>query len=188
MTQPNFIRRPDLPFRGDRDYLQSATLFDDILQWGGGRPRNIDFTFHKKTDRQVGYGAAPQDESQLVAKWRDDDKVVFVVECDDPISLREGYDEKALVDRFSFGPDGVVVPTDIGDFSPMEAIVAAFKALLHRTVVPHKPKLVFVRVRLKSVPELPLEVRFSRRIGEFYQGEIRANAHSVGQIFFGEWR
>jgi hypothetical protein len=189
MTQPNMILRPDLPFRGDRDYLQSATLFDDILQWRDVSPRNIDFTFHKKTDRQVGYGAvAPQDDSSLVASWRDDDRRIFVVESDAPITLREGYDEQALVDRFSFGPDGVAVPTNVGDFSPMEAIVAAFKALLHRTVVPHKPKLVFVRVRLQSVPALPLEVRFSRRIGEFYQGEIRADAHPVGQIFFGEWR
>lgn len=189
MTPPQMILRPDLPFRGDRNYLQSATLFDDVLEWSGGRPRNIDFVFHKKTDRQVGYEtSAPAEDSRLVAKWRDDDKVIFVVESDKPITLREGYDEQALVDRFAFNPDGVAVPADIGDFSVMEAIVAAFKALLHRTVTPHKPKLVFVRVRLQSAPELPLEVRFSRRIGEFYQGDIRAGARPVGQIFFGEWR
>jgi hypothetical protein len=189
MTSPPMSLRPHMPFRGDRNYLQSATLFDDILQWGGGRPRNIDFTFHRRTDRQVGYSStAPQEESRLVARWRDDDKLVFVIEGDNPITSREAYDEQALVDRFSFGPDGVIVPADIGDFSLMEAIVAAFKALLHRTVVPHKPKLVFVRVRLQSVPELPLEIRFCRRIGEFYQGEVRAGARSVGHIFFGEWR
>ena len=118
----------------------------------------------------------------------DADKSIFVVESDQPITQRVGYDEQSLVDRFTFGPDGVAIPAQIGDFSVMEAIVAAFKALLHRTVVPHKPKLVFVRVRLQTVPRLPLEVRFNRRIGEFYQGDIRADGRSVGQIFFGEWR
>ena len=183
------ILRPHLPFRGDRNYLQSATLFDDMLDWGGGMPRNIDLTFHRKTDRQVGYETTPpQHDAALVATWRDDDKSIYVVESDQPITSRVGYDEQALVDCFAFGPDGVTVPVDIGDFTVMEAIVAAFKALLHRTVVPHKPKLVFVRVRLQSVPALPLEVRFNRRIGEFYQGDIRTGERTVGQIFFGEWR
>jgi len=189
MTPSQTILRPHLPFRGDRNYLQSATLFDDMLAWGGGNPRNIDLVFHRKTERQVGYDTSPPaDDALLVATWRDADKSIFVVESDQPITQRVAYDEQSLVDRFEFGPDGVVVPADIGDFTVMEAIVAAFKALLHRTVVPHKPKLVFVRVRLQSVPQLPLEVRFSRRIGEFYQGDIRADGRAVGQIFFGEWR
>lgn len=189
MTPSQMILRPHLPFRGDRNYLQSATLFDDLLEWGGGEPRNIDLTFHRKTDRQVGYQTSPPaDDALLVATWRDADKSLFVVESDQPITQRVDYDEPALVDRFTFGPEGVVVPADIGEFTVMEAIVAAFKALLHRTVVPHKPKLVFVRVRLQSVPQLPLEVRFSRRIGEFYQGDIRVDGRAAGQIFFGEWR
>jgi len=183
------IPRPHLPFRGDRNYLQSATLFDDLLAWGGGNPRNIDLTFHRKTERQIGYETStPGEGATVVATWRDAGKSIFVVESDQPITQRVAYDEQSLVDRFEFGPDGVVVPTDIGDFTVMEAIVAAFKALLHRTVVPHKPKLTFVRVRLESVPHLPLEVRFSRRIGEFYQGEIRVDGRVAGQIFFGEWR
>jgi hypothetical protein len=188
MTPSQMILRPHLPFRGDRNYLQSATLFDDMLAWGGGNPRNIDLVFHRKTERQVGYDTSPPaDDAVLVATWRDADKSIFVVESDQPITQRVAYDEQSLVDRFEFGPDGVVVP-DIGDFTVMEAIVAAFKALLHRTVVRHNPKLTFVRVRLQSVPQLPLAVRFSRRIGEFYQGDIRADERAVGQIFFGEWR
>ena len=183
------ILRPHLPFRGDRNYLQSATLFDDLLAWRGGNPRNIDLTFHRKTERQIGYEtSAPEDGATVVATWRDADRSVFVVEGDEPITQRVAYDEQSLVDRFTFGPDGVTVPARIGDFTVIEAIVAAFKALLHRTVVQHKPKLTFVRIRLESVPELPLQVRFSRRIGEFYQGEIRLDGRTVGQIFFGEWR
>jgi hypothetical protein len=183
------ILRPELPFRGDRNYLQSATLFDDLLAMEGAAPDAIDFTFHKKTDRQVGYQPVPpEDGGRLVATWRDGGTPVFVVESEQPITLREPYDEPALVARFAFDEAGVRVPADIGGFTAMEAIVAAFNALMHRTVVPHKPKLVFVRVRLRGAPSLPLEVRFNRRIGEFYQGDILVDGRSNGQIFFGEWR
>jgi hypothetical protein len=185
------ILRPDLPFRGDRDYLQSATLFDDLVQWqpAPSPARAIDFTFHKKTDRQVGYqDNAPADQSALVATWRENGTAVFVVEGEQPIILREPYDEPALVARFCFGEAGVDVPADIGSFTPMEAVVAAFKALLHRTVVPSRPKLVFVRIRLRAPLSLPLRVRFDRCIGEFYQGSISSDAGDIGQIFFGEWR
>jgi hypothetical protein len=189
MTPPQMILRPHLPFRGDRNYLQSATLFDDMLAWGGGNPRNIDLVFHRKTERQVGYDTSPPaDDALLVATWRDADKAIFVVESDQPITQRVAYDEQSLSTGSSSVPTASWCPPTSAISPVMEAIVAAFKALLHRTVVPHKPKLVFVRVRLQSVPQLPLEVRFSRRIGEFYQGDIRADGRAVGQIFFGEWR
>lgn len=181
-------RDRDLHFRGGRDYLQSATLFDDLAECLPADAGGVDFSFKKKTDRQVRYQSdAPTDESTLVATWRDERRAVYVVEREDAISDRREYDEASLVARFSFRPDGVFVPDDIEGYSVMEAAVAAFKALLHRTVATHKPKVVFVRVRLRSMPKLPLEVRFSRRIGEFYQGDIIAGGQPVGQIFFGEW-
>ncbi|MGH8084257.1 MAG: hypothetical protein ACREPV_03170 [Lysobacter sp.] len=179
----------DLPFRGGRNYLQSATLFDDILLLRGDAVTAVDFKFNKKTDRQVHYQSVPpESESTLVAIWRDSAATVYVVEREQEIVESVPYDEETLVDGFSFKATGVEVPRDIGGFTTMEAIVAAFKALLHRTVVTHKPKVVFVRARLSLLPGLPVEVRYSRRIGEFYQGEICSKGKAVGQIFFGEWK
>ena len=34
------------------------------------------------------------------------------------------------------------------------------------------------------VPQLPLEIRFGRRIGEFYQGDLSRAGKPAGQIFF----
>lgn len=179
----------DLPFRGARNYLQSATLFDDILLLRGDSVKSVDFRFNKKTARQVRYQSVPpENESASVAVWRDSEATVFVVERDEEIGESVPYDEEALVDRFVFTAAGVEVPSEIGEYTVMEAIVAGFKALLHRTVVTHKPKVVFVRARLSELPALPLEVRYTRRIGEFYQGEICASGKNVGQIFFGEWK
>lgn len=179
----------DLPFRGSRNYLQSATLFDDILLLRGDAVRSVDFKFNKKTDRQVHYQSAPPEiESTSVAIWRDSEATIYVVEREQEIVESVPYDEEALVDRFAFKSTGVELPQDIGDYTMMEAIVAAFKALLHRTVVTDKPKVVFVRARLSQLPDFPVEVRYSRRIGEFYQGEIFSRSKAVGQIFFGEWK
>lgn len=179
----------ELPFRGSRNYLQSATLFDDILLLRGDGVQAVDFKFNKKTDRHVHYQSAPpENESELVAVWHDSEATIFVVERDETIVESVPYDEEALVGRFVFTPNGVELPCEIGQYTTMEAIVAGFKALLHRTVVTHKPKVVFVRARLSQLPDLPVEVRYSRRIGEFYQGEIRTNGKIAGQIFFGEWK
>lgn len=184
----NLDRR--LQLRGSRDYLQSATLFDDILALRGSAVRDVDFVFHRKTGRQVAYRSEPPADGTLpVAVWRDAEATIHVLERDEVITESLTYDEPALVATFDFHPGGdVVIPPRIGGFTVMEAIVAAYKALLHRTVATHKPKVVFVRARLSRLPDLPVTVRHGRRIGEFYQGEILAGGARVGQIFFGEWK
>ena len=179
----------DLPFRGARNYLQSATLFDDILLLRGTGVTAVDFKFNKKTDRNVRYQTVPpENESALVAVWRDSKTTIFVVERDQGIAESVPYDEETLVAGFEFRAAGVELPRPMEGYTTMESIVAGFKALLHRTVVIHKPKVVFVRTRLSHLPDFPVEVRYSRRIGEFYQGDIYASGETVGQIFFGEWK
>lgn len=179
----------NLSFKGERNYLHSTTLFDDITETIAGDLSNIDFTFNKKSDRQVRYQSMPPaDRSKLVALWRNDAQTVFIVEREEAISLRVPYDEERLVQRFLFDGASVNVPADLGEFSAIEAVVAAFKELLHRDVVVHKPKVAFARIRLHSKPVLPLKLCYVRRIGEFYEGKILSNDDPVGRIFFGEWR
>ena len=181
-----------LCFKGSRQYLHSTTLFDDIVLLRGPDVAGIDFTFKHKTGRQVSYVPAGQFDPAAgaveVASWRDGRGEIRVVERDAAIDCRTDYDEDALARSFAYEAERVTLPAQIGGHSVIEAIVAAFKALLQRTVAGPESKLAFVRIRLSAVPQLPLEVRFSRRIGEFYQGDIRVDGRAVGQIFFGEWR
>lgn len=179
----------EMSFKGGRDYLHSTTLFDDLLQLLGAPGGAIDFKFDKRTGRQVSYQTEqPVPGQVLVASWRDPRGTTFVVERDAAIVRSVAYDEDGLAQRFVFSTDSVALPGDVGGHSMIEAVVAGFKALLQRTVAGKSSKLAFVRLRLQSLPEVPLEIRFARRIGEFYQGDIRADGALVGQIFFGEWR
>lgn len=179
----------ELTFKGSRTYLHSTTVFDDLLRLQGEPAGALDFRFDRRTDRQVRYQSDPPPAGGQVASWHDaaGGATIYVVEGDEPITRAVPYDEDGLASRLTFADRHVELPAHIDDYSLIEAIVAGYKALLLRTVAPGA-RLAFVRLRLSRMPALPLEIHFSRRIGEFFQGDIRADGQPVGQIFFGEWR
>ncbi|WP_166209748.1 hypothetical protein [Cognatiluteimonas telluris] len=181
-----------LCFKGARQYLHSTTLFDDLLAVRGEAAGPIDFRFEHKTAHQVRYleGDAPDTggDAVQVASWRDARGQVRVVEREALIDCRTGYDEDGLARSFACDGNVMAIPAEVGEHSAIEAIVAGFKALLLRTVAGPGAKLAFVRIRLAAAPRLPLQVRYNRRIGEFYQGDLVSADGIIGQIFFGEWR
>lgn len=179
----------ELAFKGGRTYLHSTTLFDDIVALRGPGVGGIDFRFNHRTGHQVCYQSAPPVGEQVgVGIWRDSLGELHIVERDAAITQREAYDEDGLAAMFAFDGQRVALPAEVGGRSPVEAVVAGFKALLLRTVADADARLAFVRLRLPEVPRLPLDIRFSRRIGEFYQGDLSRAGKPAGQIFFGEWR
>ena len=175
-------------FRGDRRYLQSATLFDDLISRRGPDARDIDFRFARKTAKQVSYlDGKPDAADVLVAEWSDACGHVYVVERDESIDRSEPYDEAALVARLSVTGRDVDVPPDIGSYSRIDAMVAAFKHLLQRVYPDVARKYVFVRIRLARMPQGPVRIHYARDIGRFFQGDILEEGTAVGQIFFGIW-
>jgi hypothetical protein len=173
------------PFRGGRDYLHSTSVFNDLLELRSPHATRIDMKFHRRTDRQVSYvdelsGADP------VAEWSDSGGKLFIVERDERIAEREPYDEDGLAARFEMEGRIVRIPADILPFTRFEALVAGFKRLL-QSVHGGKRKYAFVRVRLDHCPDAAMEIRYSRDIGAFFQGDISADGNPVGQIFFGAW-
>jgi hypothetical protein len=176
-------------FRGDRRYLQSASLFDDLIRFRGAQAQEIDFRFSHKTDNQVSYVDARPDEGQrVIAEWSDAGGRLFAVERNEPITESLPYDEPALVRLLRIDGRTVHIPADIGLFSRIEALVAAFKHLLLTTYPDVRRKYVFVRIRLKHEPTGATDITYSRDIGAFFQGDIRENGEPVGQIFFGTWQ
>lgn len=176
-------------FRGDRQYLQSASLFDDLIRFRGPHARDIDFRFSHKTDKQVSYlDARPEAGERVIAEWSDAGGRLFAVERDEPIYESRPYDEPALVRLLRVDGRTVHVPADIGAFTRIEALVAAFKHLLLSTYPDIRRKYVFVRIRLKHEPQGASEITYARDIGTFFQGDIRENGEMVGQIFFGIWQ
>lgn len=175
----------DFSFRGSRDYLHSTSVFNDLLELRRPHATRIDMRFHRRTDRQVSYvdelsGAEP------VAEWSDNGGKLFIVERDECITEREPYDEDGLAAGFEIEGRTMKIPASIAPFTRFEALVAGFKRLL-QSVHQDSRKYAFVRVRLAHCLDSAMEIRYSRDIGSFFQGDISAEGNPVGQIFFGVW-
>lgn len=172
-------------FRGTRDYLHSTTLFNDLLRVRGEHATRIDMKFHRRTGRQVSFtDELPNGEP--VAEWSDSGGRLFIVEREERITERAPYDEDGLAAQFEIEGRIVRIPADLGAFTRIEALVAGFKRLL-QSVHPDKRRYAFVRIRLDRCPESALEIRYSRDIGAFHQGDISEAGKLMGQIFFGVW-
>lgn len=180
---------PDFVFRGSRNYLHSTTLMNELLRLRGGAPGGFDFRFDRRTDRQVRFqDHAPAEGEVLVGTWRDASGTVHILERHQRIERAEPYDEDALGGRLEFSGNVVDLPAGLPGYTPVEAIVAAFKALLRRGPAGADAKVAFVRLACNEAPALPLRITFSRRLGDFFQGDIEASGKPLGRIHFGEWR
>lgn len=176
-------------FKAKRDYLHSTSLFDDLVAFRGPSARRIDFRFSRRTDRQVSYiDTRPDEADVVVAEWSDAGGRLYVVEREEAIVGAAAYDEAALVSRLTVQGRTVEVPADLGEFSRIDAMVAAFKHLLQQcSPLDGERKHAFVRIRLDHVPEGPTSITYARDLGAFYQGDIRENGALLGHIFFGIW-
>jgi hypothetical protein len=176
-------------FKAKRDYLHSTSLFDDLVAHRGDLARQIDFRFSHKTDRQVSYlDTRPSPQDVLVAEWSDAGGQLYVVERNEAIREAVPYDEAALVSRFRINGRTVEIPAELGPFTRIDALVAAFKHLLQQvSPLEGGRKHAFVRIRLARVPQGATSITYARDIGTFSQGDIREDGKLLGQIFFGVW-
>jgi len=174
-------------FRGNRNYLHSASVINDLLSLRGENVRNIDLKFHRKTLHQVSYTDESQSAVDPVAEWSDAQGKLYLVEREERISEREPYDEQGLVGLLEADGKTVRIPAQTPNFTRADAIVAAFKHLLQTVYPDVERKYVFVRIRMDYCPSGAMEIRYVRDIGAFFQGDISEDRKAVGQIFFGVW-
>jgi hypothetical protein len=78
----------EFQFRGDRNYLHSAAVFDDLLKLRGADATKIDLKFHRRTVQQVTYTDDPEAAGRAVAEWSDSGGKLYIVEREDGISNR----------------------------------------------------------------------------------------------------
>lgn len=179
----------EFSFRGERTYLHSTSILNDMIELRNGAATGFDFRFDRKTAAQVRYqDVAPREGGRLVGIWSDEEGTVYIVERGVRIVDSQPYDEDGLASMFEIANGAVCVPGDLGDYTVTDAVVAAFKALLHAGAAGSAARLAFVRMRCARLPELPLRIDYSRKIGGFYQGDIHDNAGACGHIYFGEWK
>jgi len=180
----------DFHFKGSRDYIQSASVFDFIVANLDTPPRDVNFVFNNRTGNQllVSERRLPEEKHRLIGTWQDSERALYIHESDRPVTQREPYDEAPIVARCEIRSSTIHTAFPISGYSFIECCVAAYKHLLHQLFPERKTKYVFVRIALRELPSTDFEVRYTRKLASsFYQGDISSGGRLVGRIFYGEW-
>ncbi len=182
-----------LPFLGNRDYIQGATLFDNLIQYVP-EPASIIFniTGFIRSDRvKISDQKDKNENSQsAVLKWFTDEESgnIFVNKLETSgqerrIESDEGVIQKRM--KFSERRAHFIGPSQ---FSFMSTVVFANKALIrHCQNDDEQGKLIFVRADLIKIPrsiqtfELKLD-HVTRK--NMYLTQILSGKEVIGDIYF----
>ena len=176
-------------FKGDRTYLQSADIFNEIVAHTGAM-RGLSLSFRHLLSHGLDAidAGSCDDPSSFPARFRGDGvkgKIDLVIsETGRTISERIPYDEEAVVQDSEIAGFSISSRSG-GDASLMERIVALNKRLIHQTLKPGK-KLLFTNVILTELlpPDAPLTLTLDAHLGSRL---FRSSIHSgvkIGEIAF----
>lgn len=176
-------------FKGERTYIQSGNIFDDILAKSlTVSPTHIDFKLSRIT-KKMWYLVTDKNlfsADSIIGQYKDDTTELFILESDQDVSERQPYDEDGLIRDLGIDTNKAKVPDGLIGFSFIEKANAAFKTLLKQSVCPEKRiHYVFVRLTLDHIPADGFTIRYRRTIAEkFYEGEIIEFEVVIGNIYF----
>lgn len=181
--------KSDFAIKGQRDYLSGSIVLDFILQKMRSEPRDLEIVFYKKTLNNCLFsGEAPGPDAVPVARYRDREGTVHVLETPEVIQKRMDYPEERMVAACRFYGDQAEVPAAIGQFSFIEKLVAAYKHMLQQMHAGEKHKFIFVQLKMQRLPTGAFTVRHERRLGNgFFQAAVLDAGVRVGTVFFNEW-
>lgn len=176
-------------FRGERDYLHSASLFDFIVTEyasKAGAPGGIDFIFMKKSKHVCRVETVIFESEALVASYKDDHGQYYIYETEDLISKKVSYREPCLGEDFSIKGETSYVSLIDGRDSFIDLSIAAYKELLTLLFPQNNKKYIFARIQLTYIPTTSFEISYKRKISKrFFEGEITVDGAAVGLIYFG---
>jgi len=145
----------ELKFKGGRDYLQGADIFNETLAWLGSQGkeiRDIDFAFHRLAAHQIEavLGDSEGIEPAAVCSFTSNGvrERVSLVETDQVVAERYPYPEGEIVREMEFDiEDRLGVLRGTTTYSDIEVWVAMTKALHYKVFPQLKGKWLFVRGR-----------------------------------------
>ena len=190
-----------VPYRGDRDYVHGTTLFgllsDHCLVPGASA---LDFRVNRRIDSNAFFlhedltaAEALRHPCSLAYEAGGTVRACAVEEapCGDA-SMRQPYDEEALVAAARFIPQGQSVAYELESGTPfIDALVALNKALLKRhSPLPAGSQFVFTRLELPAPPPTAgrLEIAFWRSLGgAHFISRLQVDGSPSGRIHFSSW-
>ena len=181
--------KSDFAIKGQRDYLSGSIVFDFIMDRLRRDPHDMDMVFYKKTLNNCLFTSeTPGPDAVPVARYRDRDGTVHVLELPETITRRVDYPEERMVTACRFEGLEAHVPAVIDHFSFIEKLVAAYKQMLQTMHAGEKHKFIFVQLKLKQIPAGGFTVRHERKLGNgFFQAAVLDDSGRLGTVFFNEW-
>lgn len=168
-----------LRFKGARTYVQGPDIHDamcDALTGRGIVLEKVDLVCHRLVTTNVTVREIPAEESPsegVHAVFRFNGRTLVVAENGEPITLRELYDEPALVAQMELDATTrrIAIAPPSG-FSNAELVVSLNKELLTRCFPEAKGKWLFTRLQLPQ----------SFRQSQFARIEVQFLGHSNFRI------
>lgn len=181
--------KSDFAIKGQRDYLSGSIVFDFIMDKLRRDPRGLDVVFYKKTVNNCLFTTgALEPDSVPVARYRDQEGTVHVLETPEVIQRRVDYPEEKIVAACRFHGAEAEVPAEVAGFSFIEKLVAAYKQMLQTMHAGEKHKFIFVQLKLQRIPTGAFTVHHERRLGNgFFQAAVLEGQERLGTVFFNEW-
>ena len=181
--------KSDFAIKGQRDYLSGSIVLDFIFERMRRDPQRPEIVFYKKTLNNLLFTEdAPPEGAVPVAKYRDAQGTIHVLETPEVIQRRVDYPEERMVAACRFQGAEAEVPAVIDRFSFIEKLVAAYKQMLIAMHPGEKHKFIFVQLKMQRLPAGTFTVRHERRLGNgFFQAAVLEGPERLGTVFFNEW-
>lgn len=176
-------------FKGERNYIHSSNVFDYIQSEKPSESyKNIDFSL-SRTSLNKWYlitELSQEEKSNVIGQYKDEVSFYYIIEDNEIVRERRSYNESSVVDRLTITGKEVEIPNGISDFSFIEKVNAAFKALLQKSVFKDgRYVYLFVRITLKFIPLDGFSIQYKRLIShKFCEGVILENSKKIGYIYF----
>lgn len=187
-------------FKGDRDYLQGADIFNAVREWLllRHRPadvRRLDLSFRRLTSQRLEIldHVCPQGRPPVATVSCEVDGQVlrlWLFECGDMVQQRVPYDESRMTQGLEVDLAGRAARSEVfSPFSEMETWVALTKAL-HKACLPEvKARWVFARIvlprgldwPLDGVRQLIIEANWHHRLT---RTRLERGGQRVGDMYF----
>lgn len=182
----------DLAFRGERNYLQGADIFDALIGLTGWHGP-VSLHFHRLMRSGVdaievadGRPAACFDAAFWYGPPEARRCLGLCANPARPILERKPYDEPSVVAGAVVRPPRIESPGPIRA-SFMDRVLALNKLLLTRQFAPDKGSFRLARLDLEFVPENPTKLVLVHQASmglRFVRSEILADDCSAGSVFF----
>lgn len=185
----------DICFKGDRDYVHSTDLFNELLNVLKLRNRKdikyIELDFYKLTDKKL-YATHTEEEynkpvALLIYKTGNTEpKKVWCYELSEKIDCRKPYDESVIINISEIKPGKTILLEKPSGYTKIEEIVSLNKHLL--SSIFSNRKWLFVKLQLYNKlteDAYPVKLSVASNIGtSIIKTEVRLGGKFVGYIYF----